>query len=185
MATDVPTPKAPHSLGRRSFLGAFGALGALATLAACDRNPGGGGVSVSEPSPGQPTPPGQPAQAAKAAPLMEPADLNARLADVKAGKIAVLQVGPQILWHREHIPGSRWVGEAGTEEGLAAFQAAVKALPPDVEVVAYCGCCPVENCPNVRPARRALADRPKSSVLNLPTNFRTDWTNHGYPIEKA
>lgn len=164
---------ASAALGRRGFLTAFGALGLGSLLLACDRNPGGSGV------------PAGGAAESKKAPLLPPSDLNGRLADVKAGKIAVLHVGPQILWKRERVPGSRWVGEAGKSEGLAAFEAAVKALPADVEVVAYCGCCPTEDCPNVRPARRALAERAKGSVLDLPTNFRTDWIDKGFAVERG
>ncbi len=166
---------APAAPGRRGFLtalGAFAALGAFGALAACDRN-SGGGVTV-----------GGSAESKKA-PLLAAADLNGRLADVKAGKIAVLHVGPQILWQRERVPGSRWVGEAGKGEGLAAFEAAVKALPAELEVVAYCGCCAVEDCPNLRPARRALAERAKGSVLDLPTNFRTDWIDKGFAVERG
>jgi hypothetical protein len=174
MAHDAAHARA--ALGRRGFLSALGALGALglgSTLIACDRSPGGIGA-----------PAGGPAESKKA-PLLPPSELNGRLADVKAGKIAVLHVGPQILWKRERVPGSRWVGEAGKSEGLAAFEAAVKALPADVEVVAYCGCCPTEDCPNVRPARRALAERAKGSVLDLPTNFRTDWIDKGFTVERG
>jgi thiosulfate/3-mercaptopyruvate sulfurtransferase len=174
MAHDAPPRSpAPSAHGRRRFLTTFGALGVVATLVACDRNPSGSGVTA-----------GGPAESKKA-PLLPPSDLNGRLADVKAGKIAVLHVGPQILWKRERVPGSRWVGEAGKSEGLAAFEAAVKALPADVEVVAYCGCCPTEDCPNVRPARRALAERAKGSVLDLPTNFRTDWIDKGFSVERG
>jgi thiosulfate/3-mercaptopyruvate sulfurtransferase len=156
----------PHTsrVDRRSFLTAIGAVSAVVVLAACDRRPGAG-----EPN----------------APSLAPSELARRLAEVKAGKIVVLHVGPRVLWQRERVPGSRWGGETNTAEGLASFEAAVKALPAEVEVVAYCGCCPVTSCPNVLPARRVLGSRAKASVLDLPTNFRTDWADKGYEIEKG
>lgn len=117
--------------------------------------------------------------------LMPASALNARLADVHAGKIAVLQVGPRYLWEKNHVPGSRWVGEAGTDDGLAALEAALKAIAPDTEVVAYCGCCPVDHCPNVRAARQALGAHAKASFLDLPTSFRVDWMQVGFPVESA
>ncbi len=126
-----------------------------------------------------------PAADVKLAPLLPPADLAARLSDIKAGKIAVLHIGPKLLFQRERIPGSRWVGETGTSEGLAALEAAVNAIPAEVEVVAYCGCCPVANCPNVFPARQALGKRARATVLDLPSNFRTDWAKKGYAIEQG
>jgi hypothetical protein len=116
---------------------------------------------------------------------MPPADLNARLEEVRSGRIVVLHVGPQYLWGKGHIPGSRWVGEAGTEGGLAALEAALKAIPPDIEVVAYCGCCPFSHCPNIQPARQALAGRAKASFLDLPTNLRTDWIEKGFAVERT
>jgi thiosulfate/3-mercaptopyruvate sulfurtransferase len=153
---------------RRTFLTALGALG-VATLAACSRSSGDTTASQESPT----------------SPLLPPADLNARLADVRTGKIAVLHVGPEYLWGKGHIPGSRWVGEAGTDDGLASLQAALKATPPDTEVVAYCGCCPFTHCPNVWPARRALAGRAKASFLDLPTNLKTDWIAKGFAVDKV
>jgi thiosulfate/3-mercaptopyruvate sulfurtransferase len=160
--------------GRRSFLTTLGALG-VAVVTACNRT-SEGIASSQESAPAPPTP---------GAPLMPPAELNTRLAEVRAGKVAVLHVGPEYLWGKGHVPGSRWVGEAGTDDGLAALQAALKAIPPDTEVVAYCGCCPISHCPNIRPARRALAGRAKASFLDLPTNLRTDWIEKGFAVETA
>lgn len=155
-----PTKLRP--LTRRAALATFGAFGALAL--GCDR-----GAS--------------PPPANELAPLLPPADLSARLAEVGSGRIVVLHVGPKALFDRERIPGARWVAETGTSDGLSAFEAAVRAVPADVEVVAYCGCCPVANCPNVIPARKALFRRPNAKVLDLPSNFRTDWAKKGYAVE--
>ena len=116
---------------------------------------------------------------------MPPADLNARLGDVRAGKLAVPHVGPWYLSGKGHIPGSRWVGEAGTDEGLAALESALRAIPPDTEVVAYRGRCPFSHCPNIEPARRVLAGRAKTSFLDLSTNLRTDWIDKGYAVDKS
>lgn len=159
---------------RRHFLAGLGAAGLLSALAACSRASGAPGSGESQAEPLAPK-----------APLLAPAALSARLADVQSGKIAVLQVGPKYLWGKSHIPGSRWIGEAGEGDGLAALQAALEALPIETEVVAYCGCCPVSHCPNLGPARRALAGRTKASFLDLPTNFRTDWIDKGFPVERG
>ncbi|MCC6521291.1 MAG: rhodanese-like domain-containing protein [Polyangiaceae bacterium] len=116
---------------------------------------------------------------------MPPAELAARLADVAEGKIAVLMVGPRQLWRQERVPGSRWIGEAQKSEGLAALETALSELGPEVEVVAYCGCCPYAHCPNLRPARRVLAARANARFLDLPTSFRVDWIDKGHPIDKG
>ena len=43
-------------------------------------------------------------------PLLAPAALAARIEEVKAGKIAVLYVGPDMLFGRGHVPGARKLG---------------------------------------------------------------------------
>ncbi|MBL8613285.1 MAG: hypothetical protein JNL38_38445 [Myxococcales bacterium] len=147
-------------LKRRAFL-----LGTLTAAVSCQR-PGG-----DEP----------------AAPKMAPATLAGRIADVKAGKVAVLYVGPDALFKRGRVPGAVNVGEAGSSAGLAAIKAAIAKLPPETEVVLYCGCCPVASCPNVRPAGAAVrAARPNNGyVLDLPTRFADDWADKGYPTERG
>lgn len=118
-------------------------------------------------------------------PLLSPSSLAARLADVKAGKIAVLYVGPDMLFDLGHVPGARNVGAAGSEEGMRALSAELAKVPVDTEIVLYCGCCPVRDCPNVRPASAALRKlgRANAYVLDLPTKFATDWIDKGYPVE--
>jgi thiosulfate/3-mercaptopyruvate sulfurtransferase len=120
-------------------------------------------------------------------PLIAASDLAARLDEVKRGRIAVLYVGPDILFDRGHIPGARKVGEAGDDEGRRALSAALAIISADTEVVLYCGCCPVRSCPNVRPASAALRalGRTNARLLDLPTRFATDWADKGYPVERG
>ncbi len=118
-------------------------------------------------------------------PLLPPADLAARMNDVKGGKIAVFYVGPSALFGRGHVPGARATGEIDSAEGRRALADAIAKLPAETEVVVYCGCCPVRSCPNVRPASAAIRGRAKASVLDLPTRFATDWAEKGYPVERS
>ena len=102
-----------------------------------------------------------------------------------AGPI-VIHVGPEVLFHRGHVAGARYGGEAGSDEGLAKLEAVAKTLPKDREIVIYCGCCPRSDCPNIRPAftkLKALGFQVK--VLDMPTNFKTDWANKGFPVDKG
>jgi thiosulfate/3-mercaptopyruvate sulfurtransferase len=120
-------------------------------------------------------------------PLVSADALAARLDDVKSGKIAVFYVGPDALFGRGHVPGARNVGEVSTEPGRRALIDALAKLPPETEIVVYCGCCPYKNCPNVRPASAVIreAGRTNARVLDLPTRFATDWADKGYPVEKT
>ena len=90
-----------------------------------------------------------------------------------------------ILYRQKHIPGAQLAGPADKPEGLAKLKAAVAHLPRIEEIVIYCGCCPMDKCPNIRPAYRALkkTEFEHIRVLNLPTNFHTDWVAKGYPVD--
>jgi hypothetical protein len=49
--------------------------------------------------------------------------------------------------------------------------------------VVYCGCCPYEHCPNVRPAVAVLKEMKFTNfkLLNLEKNIKTDWLDKGFP----
>ena len=116
--------------------------------------------------------------------LVQPADFAAQLA-AKGPRPAVFMVGPNVLYRSKHIPGSVFAGPGRDEAGLAILKAEAGELPHDKEIVVYCGCCPYEMCPNVRPALETLRQMGFTRVkaLMIPTNFATDWVDHGYPVE--
>jgi thiosulfate/3-mercaptopyruvate sulfurtransferase len=153
-------------LPRRAFL--TGILSGLLT-AAC--RPKGEGVAAEEPL----------------GPLLAPASLASRLEEVKAGRIAVLYVGPDMLFAHGHVPGARKLKALDSDEGRRALTTELAKIPADTEIVLYCGCCPVRNCPNVRPASAAVRalGRANAHVLDLPTRFAADWTEKGYPVERG
>ena len=112
---------------------------------------------------------------------IQPADLAK---DVKAPLI--VHVGFNVLYRATHIPGSLYAGPASTPEGIAELKNAVAAQPRNRQIVLYCGCCPWDKCPNVRPAFAALREMGFQNVkaLELPQNLKTDWIDKGYPIER-
>jgi hypothetical protein len=175
---------AMHTLRRRAFV-TGAALSALGFAAACQQSKP---EALGEPGKGEPGKGGSPAAASDAiGPLLAPAALAARVADIKSGKIAVLYMGPDHLFGQGHVPGARNIGEAGDDEGRRALTAALAAIPAETEIVVYCGCCPVRSCPNIRPASAALRalGRANARVLDLPTRFATDWKDKGYPVERT
>lgn len=119
--------------------------------------------------------------------LMPAAELNRQVSAVKAGKIILLQVGFLVLYKQGHIPGSQYAGPGSKAEGLVALEKLVEKLPRRQEIVIYCGCCPWEECPNIRPAFRALKQMGFSNikVLNLPTRLGADWVAQGYPLTRG
>jgi len=70
---------------------------------------------------------------------------------------------------------------------LKELNAWAAKLPRSTSLVIYCGCCPMEHCPNIRPAYLALHAQgfTKVRVLVLENNFETDWANKGYPYDKG
>jgi thiosulfate/3-mercaptopyruvate sulfurtransferase len=121
-----------------------------------------------------------------AAETVPPADLVKELADGKSAATIVF-VGFQRLYTAGHIKGAQFHGSGGSAEGLAQIKAWAGSLPRSTNMVLYCGCCPMEHCPNVRPAFTALRELgfSKVRVLMLPTSFEVDWAEKGFPYDKG
>jgi len=119
--------------------------------------------------------------------LVTAPQLNSQLSAVKAGKIILIHVGFHVMYQMGHIPGSPYAGPASKAEGLAALKKLVANLPRNKEIIIYCGCCPWDDCPNIRPAFRALKEMGFSNlrVLDIPERLGTDWTAKGFPIVKG
>jgi len=115
--------------------------------------------------------------------FMPPDALAKRLAP-GAKPPVIISVAFPVLYRNRHIETALFAGPGRDAEGIAALKAAVKDLPKDTEIVIYCGCCPMDHCPNLRPAFRALKELgyTKIHALNIPTNFNTDWVTKGYPV---
>ena len=99
----------------------------------------------------------------------------------------ILMVGPRILYNGAHVKGAIYAGPAGKSEGLESLTRAAVAGAKNRRIVLYCGCCPMEKCPNIRPAFQKLKEMGYSSVkvLIIPTNLHDDWTAKGYPVDRG
>jgi rhodanese-related sulfurtransferase len=115
---------------------------------------------------------------------LEPKDLAAQL-QAKGDRPPLVHVGFSTLYRGKHIPQSIYAGPASRADGLDLLKKAVANLPRDRELVVYCGCCPWEMCPNIKPAMEALRQMgfTKVKALMIAKNFQTDWVDHGYPVE--
>ena len=113
-------------------------------------------------------------------------DLNKELANPKTAP-AVFFVGFGRLYGAGHIKGAQFHGTAGTDDGLTQLKKWADALPRGMSIVVYCGCCPMERCPNIRPAFALLRDMgfTKLRVLILPSDFAKDWADQGFPYDKG
>ena len=98
----------------------------------------------------------------------------------------LIHVGFPVLYRASHITGSVYAGPGSKEEGIADLKKAVAGQPRTREIVLYCGCCPFDKCPNIRPAFAALHEMGFThvKVMVVPTNLKTDWIDKGYPTDK-
>jgi thiosulfate/3-mercaptopyruvate sulfurtransferase len=117
--------------------------------------------------------------------LLEPADFAATLRSPSAKQPAIFCVAFPVLYRSRHIVHAILAGPGSKPEGIEALKTAVAAKPKDSDIVLYCGCCPMEKCPNLRPAYRTLKELGYTHVrvLSIPTNMHTDWYSKDYPSE--
>lgn len=112
--------------------------------------------------------------------LIEPSELAQVLQSGKDLPV-IISVGPGAT-----IPHSIETGTAKDQESLDKFKKELKAVPKETKIIIYCGCCPFEHCPNVRPAIATLKDMKFTNyqLLNLPNNIKADWIDKSYPVSE-
>lgn len=126
------------------------------------------------------------ADAPDAAHQIAPEDLAKQLQSARSVPL-IFNVGPHTLYEQAHIRGSEYIGATSSEEGRAKLRERVKSLPKNTAIVLYCGCCPWEHCPNIRPAFAELQQLGFTNVktLYVAHNIGADWVDKGYPTEKG
>ena len=113
--------------------------------------------------------------------LLNPADLAKTLNNPKAPQPIIYSIGMQAI-----IKNSIEIGPAMIKDNLNNLKARLEKLPKNSNIVIYCGCCPFERCPNVRPPMELLKGMQFTNykLLNLPQNIKVDWIDHGYPLSE-
>lgn len=111
--------------------------------------------------------------------LMDPADLAQRINNPTAQHPIIFSIGPAAV-----IKNSIDVGAVNEKVNLEKLRLELDKLPPDAEVVIYCGCCPFDHCPNIRPAFTLMNEMKFTNhrLLNLPKNIKINWIDKGYPM---
>ncbi len=112
--------------------------------------------------------------------LMEPFELADAIN--KKNFPVIINIGPDPT-----IPNSVDIGMVNNAEGLEKLKNQLKTMEKDKKIVVYCGCCPFDRCPNVRPAINILKELKFTNyyLLNLPQNIKRDWIDKGYPVSKS
>jgi thiosulfate/3-mercaptopyruvate sulfurtransferase len=118
--------------------------------------------------------------------LIEPDQLAGTLSQSKETP-PIVCVGFKVLYEGAHVPGALYLGPARTDEGLDTLRKWAESLPRKKMVVIYCGCCPWEKCPNIRPAYSALQKMGFTNVkvLHISQDFAKDWVDKNFPADRA
>ncbi|MDB5277339.1 MAG: hypothetical protein JWR61_2294 [Ferruginibacter sp.] len=111
--------------------------------------------------------------------LMPPADLAAIINNKTDTKPLIISIGPDAL-----VKGSIDIGPANDKGNLIKLKQFLAKEKKDRNIVIYCGCCPFEHCPNIRPAFALLNEMKFTNhkLLSLQHNIKIDWINKGFPV---
>jgi thiosulfate/3-mercaptopyruvate sulfurtransferase len=111
--------------------------------------------------------------------LMAPKELAAIINSSAELKPLIISIGPSGL-----IKDAVDIGPAHEKQNLNKLKKLLSKEKKDRKIVIYCGCCPFQNCPNIRPAFSLLNSMKftKHKLLDMPHNLKTDWINYGYPM---
>lgn len=122
--------------------------------------------------------------------LMEPVKLAQMLNDPsEQGNQLILAVNPDGMYglpYEGGIKEARWFGPTEKEKYLKDLKEFLQQLDQDENIVIYCGCCPFDKCPNIRPAFSLLNSMgfTKHKLLNMPKNIKENWIDKGYPMKE-
>ena len=113
--------------------------------------------------------------------LLEPSTLAKTINDPKANQPYIYSIGPGAT-----IRNSIDIGPTDKKENLKKLKEQLSKLPKDANIVIYCGCCPFEHCPNIRPAFTLLNEMKftNQKLLSLQHNIKVDWIDKGFPENK-
>lgn len=111
--------------------------------------------------------------------LIQPAELAAILTNKKKTRPAIFNIGVV-----EDIEGSQRLGPASKNDNLVVLKDRLSKLPKSSAIVIYCGCCPFDKCPNIRPAFALMKEMGfvNGRLLNIPVNIKQNWISKGYPM---
>jgi thiosulfate/3-mercaptopyruvate sulfurtransferase len=111
--------------------------------------------------------------------LIAPADLAKMISHPSGKAPVILNVGSMKL-----IKNAESGGMGYSDEGMKEFKSKVSKLDKNQLIVIYCGCCKMENCPNVKSPFDYLqsAGFKNFKILNIETGLYEDWISKGYPM---
>jgi len=118
--------------------------------------------------------------------IVEP-EVIAKALQSSAAPAHIICVAFPLLYNSKHLPKAVFAGPGSKPDGIEMLKKAVAGLPKDADILLYCGCCPMDKCPNLRPAFKTLKELGYTHVrvLNIPTNMSTASYTKNYPTEQG
>ncbi len=115
----------------------------------------------------------------ESAQLIQPDVLAKKIADPEAKRPIILNVGPKL-----NIKSALEIGTLSSASKQEKLKTAMANIDKKKEVVIYCGCCLLKECPNIPIALNYVQSLGYSNVkvLNLPKNLEEDWIDKKYPM---
>lgn len=110
--------------------------------------------------------------------LVEPAILASKISQNDVNDILIVSVGPDAV-----IKNSVDIGATQEKENIKKLENYLENVSKDKEVIIYCGCCPFDRCPNIRPAFILLNNMrfKNAKLLDIPKNIKVNWIDNDYP----
>jgi thiosulfate/3-mercaptopyruvate sulfurtransferase len=115
----------------------------------------------------------------KAEQLLQPSKLNEAYSKPASAQPLILNMGVE-----RNIKNAIEVGIVSSPSKYQKLVEAMKKVPKNREIVVYCGCCKLENCPNIPIALEKLSALGFKNVkiLNLIEGINEDWIDKKYPM---
>jgi hypothetical protein len=111
--------------------------------------------------------------------VIQPAQLSAMIEAGSTKNMLILNAGPM-----DDIKGAVNIGPVSEKKNARKLTQYLKNVPKDKAIVVYCGCCPMNVCPNIRPAFKILNKEGFTNfkIMYLEHNLNVDWVTKGYPM---
>lgn len=110
--------------------------------------------------------------------FIEPDILAQKIRQNKMDDILLIHIGFQ-----NFIKGSANAGPATEQQGIEHLKELAQEVPKNQKIILYCGCCPIEVCPNIQPGYELLHEMgyTQIKILNLTSSIKADWLDKDYP----
>ncbi len=111
--------------------------------------------------------------------VIQPKQLADKINNEPSSSYVILNIGPV-----EDIKNARNIGAVIDSKNLDKLKKQLNKISKDREVIFYCGCCEMKNCPNIEPTYTVLKEMgfKKVKVLDINESLYMDWISHEYPM---